>query len=181
MKVRNLISGTARVVSIAPGAQAGTSAGTQLIDMADYESVLFILIYAGSLSAANTPVLSANYGNQSGGGDQAAVPNTQTAALSKAASFQSLEIFRPSKRYVCPIVTCNGSPEYYAVVAILTPKNQPGGPQGPQGPRSPGIGLVPQTPTFNTTGANAGEYAGGGYLTSTLTAAEEYASLVANV
>ena len=185
MKIRNLIPATTRVVVIPPGAQAGSNTTATLIDMQDCESIMLILAYPTGLSAANTPVLSATHGDKSDGSDQAAVPNTQTAALAAAVSQQSLELVRPTKRYIRPIVTCNGANEYYTVIAIQTLKQLPGGPESQwdgvygDAPQE-GFGrlpLVAQNATFNTT---TGAFAGGGYLQTPVAAGLELATLLPN-
>lgn len=176
MKAKNLAASTARIVCINPGAAAGTANGTH-VDMAGYDSVLFILLYASGLSAANTPVLSAQQGDASNDSDMANISGTATAALAAAVASQSLEIVRPAKRYVRPVVTCNGANEVYSVVALLNAKNIPGGPAGPQGTRPPGTALVPTDGTFNTT---TGTFDGTGNVKSAVTAAKDYVQIISN-
>jgi hypothetical protein len=188
MKIRNLTTAAKIVVCVPPGAQAGNSAAS-VIDMGEYESALFILSYATDLSAAQTPVLSATAGALSTGGDQAAVTGTQTAQLGAAVSFQTLELNRPTKRYVTPVVTCNSGNQYYSVVAILFTAKQIGAPgtanqmfgnysaeeQGAN--ETPSLPLVPGTPTFSVT---TGTFSGEMNLTSTVVAGQQYAQLIAN-
>lgn len=185
MKIRNLIPGTIRSLAIAPGAAAGSNTTADLIDMQDCESLLLLLVYPSGLSAANTPVLSATYGDAPGGGDQAAVPNTGTAALAAAVSQQSLELFAPTKRYVRPVVTCNGANEVYCVIAIQTVKLLPGGPEsqwdGVYG-SAPAEGfdrlpLVQHNAAFDIT---TGTFQGSGYLQTPVVAAAELATLLPN-
>jgi len=185
MKIRNLIPATTRIVAIAPGAQAGSNTTATLIDMQDCESIMLILAYPTGLNAANTPVLSATYGDQSNGSDQAAVPNTATTALAAAVSQQSLELVRPTKRYIRPIVTCNGANEYYTVIAIQTLKALPGGPESqwngvygdaPQEGFGP-LPLVAQNAAFDVT---SGTFQGSGYLQTPVAAGLELATLLPN-
>jgi len=185
MKIRNLIPATTRIVAIAPGAQAGSNTTATLIDMQDCESIMLILAYPTGLIAANTPVLSATYGDKSDGSDQAAVPNTQTAALAAAVSQQSLELVRPTKRYIRPIVTCNGGNGYYTVIAIQTLRQLPGGPESQwdgvygDAPQE-GFGrlpLVAQNASFSVT---TGAFAGAGYLQTPVAAGLELATLLPN-
>ena len=185
MKIRNLIPATTRVVAIPPGAQAGSNTTATLIDMQDCESIMLILVYATGLTAAQTPVLSATYGDKSDGSDQAAVPNTSTAQLAAAVSQQSLELAKPTKRYIRPVVTCNSGSQYYTVIAIQTLKQLPGGPESQwdgvygDAPQE-GFGrlpLVAQNATFNTT---TGAFAGGGYLQTPVAAGLELATLLPN-
>ena len=182
MKIRNLIPSTKRVVAIAPGAQAGNS-NAALIDTQDCESILLELVYPAGLTAAQTPVLSANYGDQANGSDQAQVPNTSTAQLAAAVSSQALELNRPTKRYTQPVVTCYGGNQYYAVIATLTLKQLPSGPgsqwQGVPGDASqegfPSCPLVAQNAAFDVT---SGTFQGSGYLQTPVVAGQELATLL---
>jgi hypothetical protein len=179
MKTRNLLPASARTICIAPGAQAGTTTGA-IVDMSNFESIIFILAYASGLSAANTPVLSAKYGDNSALSDGVAVPNTSTAALGAAVTFQTLEITRITKRYVAPVVTCNGANEYFCVIAIafngkLDPLPSTQFSNSPTGTAT--APLVPQPAAFDIT---TGEFQGGGFLQTPAVAAQEFATLLAN-
>ena len=186
MKIRTLTTACKVVACTKPAAAAaGSNLAITPIDMAGYESVLLILKYATGLDAADTPKLSATEGNVDSTGaysDQTAVAGTATAALGSAVSFQTLELDRPTKRFIRPVVTCNGNNAYYDVTAILfNAKDQAAAGYdtqfGSDPSATPSLPLVPTAPTFNTT---TGEFSGAMILTTPVVAAAQYAQVIAN-
>ena len=93
----NVITNTA--INTATPATASTA-----IDMKGYQSVTFVLL-TNKETAGNTPVLSAKMGVNSTVSAMTAIANSSVAAASANITVQVLELARPSKRYVAPVVT----------------------------------------------------------------------------
>ena len=116
-----------------------TPTAAMIVDTLGYQSVTFVCV-TEKAPAVNTPILSAGYSLNSTNTTFTAIANTScTPGLNTTC--QILELARPSKRFIAPIVT-GGTASVQSnavVVAILT------------GREPPTVTLNPTGGTFNTT------------------------------
>ena len=119
----------------------GTTAyATTTINTAGYQSCCLVLTQAAQANSANTCVLSCGYGVNTG--TNTAIANSSVTVGANTTT-QILEIARPSKQYLTPIVTgpTGGLNATVTVIAILA------------GREPPVATVVNASQTFNTTTA----------------------------
>lgn len=108
MYLRNISTMIYTDVAMAPvAAGTGDTQNGLLIDTLGAESVVFI-VYLGAIVATGTATIAVQYGNASNGSDQASVTNGALPAIVTAGQnlgYISIELFRPTKRYVRVTVT----------------------------------------------------------------------------
>lgn len=149
MFTRNL-STSCEVLTVMPNTAITRALATYApaaIDTQGYQSVMLILS-CPNLAAANTPVLSCNYGTNT---TTNTVIANSTVAVGLNTNCQVLELARPSQRYITPVVTGgsgNGTAANttVSVVAVLAGRD-------PQqlGNGAPLDNMIPQNSSFNTT------------------------------
>lgn len=112
------------------------------IDMQGYQSIMLVCT-SPAQAAANTPILSVNYGSNT-------TTNTAVASSSVPVGLnttcQVLELSRPTKRYITPVVTGANLNTVVNVIAILTGRE----PQA-LGSGNPVDNMIAQNSSFNTT------------------------------
>jgi hypothetical protein len=112
-----------KIVVVSPGVAAGTTNITPGgVDTAGYDSVLFLAVF-GTLSAGAVTSLKAQASNDNGNTDAwsdiagSNTPVPQATGSNKAAS---LDVYRPIKRYVQPVVLRGtGNAVLQVLVAVL--------------------------------------------------------------
>lgn len=108
MVIRNLTKGVS-VTTLSTGVVAGSTNVTTLagVDMKGYTGVVF-LVLLGTLTATQVTKLKAQYSNDDGSTDaysDIAGSSTAAAADADAGKFLVLDIHKPLKRYVKPVIT----------------------------------------------------------------------------
>ena len=118
-----------------------TAAASQIIDTQGYQSVTLVCL-TEKAPAANTPILSAGSSVLGSGTTFVAIANTSCAPTLNT-TCQILELVRPSKRYIVPLVTggtaATAGQSNTVVMAILS------------GKQPPVVDVNPSNGTFNTT------------------------------
>lgn len=109
------------IAPVSAGA-AGTTQYSNIIDTAGYESIVFVPLLGATGGGFTGATLQLQYGTQAGGGDMANVPVpaiTETGQAAQSSSvavpsggaslgYLSVELFRPTKRYVRLAITPAG-------------------------------------------------------------------------
>jgi hypothetical protein len=118
-----------KVTRVLNAVAAGTTAQNgSVIDMADYEGVVFLAAF-GALTATQVTSLKAQHGDQSNLSDAADLAGTLTGPMADADSNKTLvlDINRPVKRYIRVVVNrATANAVIDGVVAIqYSPKKKP--------------------------------------------------------
>lgn len=94
------------VVEAAAGA-AQTALESDIVDMAEYEGVVFVAL-TGDVTDGSVLGLNVEHGDESGGGDMADTTATATftaGATSADSKILAVDVYRPTKRYVRAVLT----------------------------------------------------------------------------